>query len=51
MHIVHTYVDGSLGGVIGVLFNEADVTEKHTETLDKIADVIESGNDVMITDV
>jgi len=24
MHIVHTYEDGSLGGVIGILFDESE---------------------------
>jgi len=51
MHIVHTYADGSLGGVIGVLFNEQMFSDLHTDILDKISDVIKSGNEVMITDV
>jgi hypothetical protein len=43
LHIVHTYADGSLGGVIGIMFNETSYDGPHL--LDEVAAVIESGND------
>jgi carbonic anhydrase len=38
MHIVHLYEDGSLGGVIGIMFNES---EEESPFLNEISGVFE----------